>query len=243
MEPLFHAVYHGCQAGKHAETRSGIYRDRILRGNEYYLLHKLGAFGTNLSLLANFFESPWAKPAAGLAAAAQSWVIANAGSTLRAVGRLAEAVKPHEANAKADVTAQDWKNASTSFGNLSELHLTLGNITAAIDAARRAVDYADKSDEWSTCMTKRTTLADALHQSGDLPQAARLFEEAEKMQAERQPEYRILYSIQGFRYCELHRAQGQPSSGPRSGHHAIQGTVSPYWRPVLDRPAKRIAAR
>ena len=64
MTPLFYAVYHGCRAGLHVECRRDIYRDRILHGNEGYLWRKLGAFGTQLSLLATFFEVPWTQPVA-----------------------------------------------------------------------------------------------------------------------------------------------------------------------------------
>jgi tetratricopeptide (TPR) repeat protein len=52
-------------------------------------------------------------------------------------------------------------------------------------------------------MVTRTTLADALHQSGQLKEAEKWFREAEKMQKQRQPEYHYIYSIQGFRYCDL----------------------------------------
>jgi tetratricopeptide (TPR) repeat protein len=215
-------VYHGCQAGKHAETRAGIYRDRIMRGKEFYLTKKLGAFGTTLSLLANFFESPWSKSGTGLSPADQSWLIAQAGFALRAVGRLAEAVEPLEASARAGVTAGDWKSASARLGNLSELHLTLGNVTAAIDAARRSVEYADKSGDGFERECERTTLANALHQSGDLAQASRLFEEVEKMHAKRRPEYRVLYSIRGFQYCDLLRSQGQLAEVHRRANKTLQ---------------------
>jgi hypothetical protein len=50
MVPLFYAVYHGCQAGKHQETCEGVYRNRLLRTDEHFLLHKLGGYGVNLSL-------------------------------------------------------------------------------------------------------------------------------------------------------------------------------------------------
>ena len=52
-------------------------------------------------------------------------------------------------------------------------------------------------------MGKRTTLADARHQSGARADALALFREAEAMQAKQQPEYPLLYSVQGFRYCDL----------------------------------------
>src|SRR5207244_3495624 len=50
---------------------------------------------------------------------------------------------------------------------------------------------------------------DALHQSGDLVEAMRLFAEAERLQVEGQPEYPILYSLMGYRYCDLLLGQGQ----------------------------------
>ena len=57
-------------------------------------------------------------------------------------------------------------------------------------------------------MAYRTTHADALHQAGDTAAALALFREAEQLQQERQPAYPRLYSLQGFRYCDLLLAQG-----------------------------------
>ena len=58
-------------------------------------------------------------------------------------------------------------------------------------------------------MGNRTTWADALHQAGEAARAQALFEEAEALQAERQPQYPRLYSLQGYRYCDLLLAQGR----------------------------------
>lgn len=52
-------------------------------------------------------------------------------------------------------------------------------------------------------MGKRTTLADALHQAGELDEAAALFDEAEVLQKQRQPSLPRLYSLAGYRYCDL----------------------------------------
>jgi hypothetical protein len=52
-------------------------------------------------------------------------------------------------------------------------------------------------------MGKRTTAADALHQAGERAEAGALFAEAERMQAEDQPEFPLLYSTGGFRYADL----------------------------------------
>ena len=57
-------------------------------------------------------------------------------------------------------------------------------------------------------MGKRTTHADALHQAGQSAKALALFVEAEQIQQENQTEYPRLYSLWGFRYCDLLLAQG-----------------------------------
>lgn len=68
-----------------------VYYARVLRGSEFYLARKLGTYGTDLSLLANFFETPWTQPAATLPLDDQARVKGVAGFDLRALGRLAEA--------------------------------------------------------------------------------------------------------------------------------------------------------
>jgi tetratricopeptide (TPR) repeat protein len=209
MAPLFYAVYHGCKAGQHQEALDDVYRDRILRGEEFYLSRRRGDFSTDLSLLANFFVTPWSQPAATKSPSVQSWVISSAGFALRAVGRLAEAVEPIRTGAEAAVDLRDWQNAVIYYNNLSALDLTLGSIPEAIAAARQAVEFASRSGADFQRMGSRVTLANALHQSGDVAGAMRLFSEAEGIKVESQPECSILYSVQGFRYCDLLLGQGQ----------------------------------
>jgi tetratricopeptide (TPR) repeat protein len=229
MTPLFYAVYHGCQAGRHEEARRNIYRDRILRGDEAYLNYRLGAFTTDLSLLANFFESPWHQPVSTLSPANQSWVISNAAFTLQALGRLADAVEPMRAGAEAYIEQADWESAAIAYCNLSELHLTLGNLREGAAAARQAVEFADRSCEPYRRTVSRAALADALHQSGTLADSARLFQEAERLQAERQPTYPILYSLQGYYYCDLLLTQGQPAGVLRRATRTLDWVQRQHW--------------
>ncbi len=113
-----------------------------------------------------------------------------------------------QAGLDADVSSKDWINTAICTGNLSELHLILGNVPSALDYASQSVEYADKSGDAFLRMANRTALADALHQAGCFPEAEAAFVEAEEMQKERQPEYSYLYSLAGFRYCDLLLSQG-----------------------------------
>jgi len=122
---------------------------------------------------------------------------------------LADAVDPMRIRAEAAAESEDWGNAGISYSNVSELHRTLGNIPEALTAARQSVSFADRTGDWFQKMGKRTTLADALHQSGDLAEAMRLFADAEQLQAEPNPTHPILYSLAGYRYCDLLLGQGE----------------------------------
>ncbi len=85
----------------------------------------------------------------------------------------------------------------------------------AVAAGEESVEFADKSGDGFMRMGMRTTLADALHQAGRREDAALAFREAEAMQAEQQPSYPRLYSLQGYQYCDL--LLGRPGPGAWSG--------------------------
>ncbi len=209
MRPCFSAIAHGCAAGGYQEAYSEVYFPRVLRGNEKFIVNKMGTLNADLAALALFFDDVWGVPANGLRETTKASVLNYAAFALRALGRLREAVEPFEASLKAVAAARDWQNAASAAGSISELRLTLGDVAEAIAAARTSVAHADTSGAPFRRMGYRTTLADALHQAGQAREAFKLFEEAEAMQAEWQPGLPKLYSLQGYRYCDLLLAQGK----------------------------------
>ena len=202
LQPLYQAVVHGCLAGRVEEARAEVYRDRISRGAEAYVVHKLGAFGADLGAVSCFFERPWSVVSSALSEDAQAWLLHQAAFRLRAVGRLREAVEPMRVGLGKLTEQESWEQAAASASNLSELELTLGDVSASVEYAERSVEFADRSGAWDQRMKRRTTLGDALHQAGRLDESFAHFEEAESLQAEEQPTYPLLYSLRGFRYCD-----------------------------------------
>ena len=71
-------------------------------------------------------------------------------------------------------------------------------------------------------MCRRTTLADALCQVGRHADALARFQEAEGMQAERQSQYPLLYSLRGFQYCDLLLAEAERAAWRRCLEHSSQ---------------------
>lgn len=215
LQPLYQAVAHGCLAGLHQETCDNVYFVRLLRRDGFYSTRKLGAFGSDLGAVACFFDPPWSRVSPALSPDDQAWLLNEAAFRLRTLGRLGEALEPMRAGLEMRVNQKNWRQAAIVAGNVSELELTLGELGAAVSDAAQAVTYADQSSDAFQRMGNLTTHADALHHAGRLAEALALFREAEAIQAERQPEYRLLYSLAGFRYGEALLAEPERAAGRR----------------------------
>ncbi len=215
LAPLYAAVGHGCEAGLYDKAFNGVYWPRIQRGNEAYSPKKLGAYGAEIAAISALFEEPWRRVAQVLSEGKKSWLLNAAGFRLQALGRLREAVEPIEAALDMDVASRNWNNAARSADNLSELQLVRADVGAGLEFAQRGVEYADRSGDGFMRMYSRTMLADAEHQTGRPDEAAKLFAEAEGLQRERQPEYPLLYSLQGHQFCDLLLAQGKHAEAHR----------------------------
>jgi hypothetical protein len=218
LQPLYQAVAHGCHAGLQQDACAEVYRDRIQRRSEAYSTKKLGALGSDLEAVACFFETPWSRLSPALTeAAAQAWLLNEAATRLRGLGRLTEALEPMRAALEMAIKHEDWKHGAAAASNLSELELTLGEVVRAVEDAEQSVTYADRSGEAFERIGSRTTLADALHQAGIPDEGETRFREAERMQAERQPAYPLLYSFQGFQYCDLLLSEAERGAGKAEG--------------------------
>ena len=222
MVPIQYAIYHGCLASRHAECLNDIYKSRILRGEEFYLNRVLGENGTDISLLANFFDVPWSRPVAGLSPADQSWVASKVGFVLRSIGRLNDAEGPMRYAADAAIESEDWEGAARRHGSLSELYLALGAVPKAVTAARQSVDFADRSLDWLQKVKRYTDLADCLSQSGDRVEPRWFFIEAERLQSSHRPSHPILYSLPGYRYCDFLLALGESAEVIRRASQTLR---------------------
>ena len=198
MEPLFTAVRHGCLAGRNQEAWDDVYWERISRREDAYIVEQLGAFGSDLACLSTFFESLWDRPTSSLPEGDKAVVLSWAGYGLRAVGRLLEAVQPMKAGLEAYIKDKQWEYSTITAINVSELLLTLGEVKAAQEYAKKSVDFGDRSgnDFWKE--GSRTAHANSFFQAGRLKEAEVLFLEAENMQRKRKPQYPYLLSLDGF---------------------------------------------
>lgn len=229
MSPLFAAVSHGCAAGRHQETLEEVYYRRIQRESRAFCIHNLGAFDASLAMTSNFFEILWDQPVAGLREEYKGFVLNEAGFNLQALGRLQEAAQPLRVALDGVIAREDWKNAAVGASNLSRIYLTIGDLPQALKLGQQGVELADRSGDDFQRISKRTRLANTLHQLGRTKEAAAAFRENEEMQKQSQPKYPLLYSVQGFYYCDLLLGQGQEQEVKERAAHTLEWVKSMNW--------------
>lgn len=209
MEPLFQAVTHGCMAKRYQHVLNSIYWNRITRGEEDYCVKKIGAFGSDLTALSNFFEHLWDTPAKSIVDEDKAAILSRAGTCLRALGRISDAVEPFNKGLEMYVILENWKKAAQNASNLCDLFLVAGHITKALEYGKKSIEYADNSDDYFYKVVCRATYANSLFQAGDRTSALTLFIEAEEIERNYHKEHFCLDSLQGFWYCQLLLALGK----------------------------------
>lgn len=233
LEPLFQAVSHACEAREHQKALEEVYVPRIRSSNKSFIIYDIGAGTIDLALLSKFYIKTWSRPVDNIDENYKAAILNWTAFDLRRFSGLENIVKtslfdfkratePLEANLKLHITIQDWENTARIAGNLSEFHLSTGDIMQAIRYGRDSVEYADKSGDEFQKMINSTAVADVLHQAGNLDEAEKLFREAEAMQAERQAQFPLLYSQQGYRFCDLLLSRGEAAEVVRRVEQTLE---------------------
>jgi hypothetical protein len=114
LAPLYHAIAHGCQAGRQREALEKVFNNRICRWRqdgelEFYASFKLGATGSDLAAVSWFFDRRYEAPSVALAPLDRARVLNVTGFTLRAQGRLQEALSSMRAALLLWEATGDWK--------------------------------------------------------------------------------------------------------------------------------------
>ena len=202
LQPLYHAVAHGCKANLHEQVCYYVYLDRIVRDTDsFYSVKKLGAFSDDLSAVANFYERPWNHLCPTLSINAQMSLLATTAFHLQALGRLEEAIQPMRESARLFEQHSDAQQMVITANNLADLELTVGNIAAALRDGEHAASMAKRHLPLLKQITWRARYASILHQSGRREEAVEEFQRSEKDYASVSP-FGLLYSAQGFYYCD-----------------------------------------
>jgi hypothetical protein len=213
LQPLYQAIFHGCQANLKIYALADVYQKRLLRRQgdrlEHYTWHTLGAYASDLGVLGYFFDARWNRISADLPEMLRKWLYNEAGYCLKASGRLMDALEPLKegaslaASGASGAGAEGWRLAAIASWNLSELNTAVGDLVAALHDAERSVTYAERNGGVHARVSARTTRANTLYLTGQRVAAEALFREAEAIQQNDSQSHRLLFSSSGFHFCEL----------------------------------------
>jgi tetratricopeptide (TPR) repeat protein len=207
LAPLYQAIAHACRAGRYEESLRDIFDKRLRRSTatsnaEAYTSHQLGAHGSNLAALNNYFERAYDIPVSALSLGAQGFVFNAASFALRAFGRFSEALPTLQAGLKVELAQADYSDLARARGSIAQVKLVTGHIQDALDEAKKATTDARKGPHEDTLVFAIAVLGDALHQAGRRRDARRRFEQSETLQKKLVP-LRYLGRVSGFHFCEL----------------------------------------
>ncbi len=201
--PLYRAIKHACNAGRHEEARLQVFWHRILRMEEHYSWRQLGAWSEDLSAIATFFERPWSKPVRSLPIYSKALVLGQCGSCLLNLGRLQDALAPMQEGAGLMYDLENWEQASIGTGNLCELQLAIGDLEEARRLSEMAVSFAKSSRNPEQCIN-RLAAAGLYHtESGRSREAEDYYQKAELAMAGIGMNPPWLLGIPGFGYCDM----------------------------------------
>ena len=153
LAPLYHAIAHGCRAGRYQEALDEVYVNRICRrlpdgSIEFYSSKKLGAVGSDLAAISWFFDRPYETPAAALTPPDS-----RLGPQPRPASGCARKGVSRRRCPRCARTYEWWKRRRigqtrrSHASNLSETELLVGEIAAAVATAEKSVALADRSGD------------------------------------------------------------------------------------------------
>ncbi|HEU4889050.1 MAG TPA: toll/interleukin-1 receptor domain-containing protein [Thermoanaerobaculia bacterium] len=213
MMPLYHAVRHGCKAGRHLEAWR-LYWERIVRETVAFTRRKITDqqlfLASNLTALSSFYtDSTFTQlDSPALTGEVKAQISYEAGHHLFVSGRLRDSVAPLAAAVAAEAEEQRWKFAYLNARLLREAYLFTGNLGLALQTAEECLDYAERSGDPWLGMGAWSALAQVLDFLGLDEDARTCFETAETIERTQVEDgQECLICVWGFWYGDFRSRQ------------------------------------
>jgi tetratricopeptide (TPR) repeat protein len=211
LAPLYQAIAHGCRAGRHEDALSEVYAMRIIRrtaGGElmFYSKAELGAFGSDLAAISNFFERPYDCVAREIKDLSQTFfLLGEAAASLRAQARFEEALAAFTAALTLAEVNEEWLGAANVASNISQMTLSMGELGRSIAAAESCARFAGRKQFSIWSAEAELDLARCRMAAGRVHEATGLISNAVKETSEHSL---TTYPMQIYSYCDALLASG-----------------------------------
>lgn len=229
MEPLFRAIWHGCKAGKHKEAFGEVYAKKILRyKQESFIAFKLGAFGSNLACLANFFDKPFDVISDNLSDDEKGFLLNNSSFALSAIGRMRESIPLCQLRLEKAKQMKQYGGIASELRNFSDTYWHIGELKNSMDSAKEGLLRSKSKRDTQALLSYLALSVTAIGESG----VENIFQKAEKLEKELNSSEPYLYSGRGFRYCIFLIESGKYGEVIKRAEHTVE-TAKRYGR-LLD---------
>ena len=240
LQPLYEAVAHGCQAGRHPEALNSVYTVRVARWDPdsggdgwHYSARGLGAWSATLVCLSGFFRKPWTELFDNLSVRQREFLLQQAGWLLRSAGRLTEAEAALVASRNAAVNTKNWHIAGVSSRNLNQLYEVRGDLKCACRSGRNSLKFAKASQNGNEYIKNLTRLAGTLRLLGRLAGAERCFNRAGIADSGEPVPVSDQSGFQFFLFGDLLVSQGQFEKAIRAAERAIAAATQNKAAPIV----------
>jgi tetratricopeptide (TPR) repeat protein len=202
LEPVIEVVHHACRAGAYDEAWQ-VFWQRIQQGTSAVLVHKLGVYETELSLMLEFF--PTGDPTDDSQVSDPNnkrFILNEVGFCLMNLGRLAEAPPFYERSNAITAAMKDWSNTSRGYINLTELYTHLGNFDQAAYTTNESLDLARRAENKQGERNSLVWQGWISYLRCEREVAGLAFAQAEALEREILSTVRYLYSGRGIYHAE-----------------------------------------
>ena len=203
LAPLIEAVHHACQAGEYDEAYD-IYWERICQKTSHVLVHKLGAYETELAIMQEFFpqgdisQDPQVSPPSD-----KPSILNGLAFCLMNLGRLQESIHFYKRKNHIQLNKSEWGNVIVGYQSLAELYAYLGDLAASTESAYEAIALSDRRVvEKGYKPNSLTCLAYAVFLQGDRTTAGETFQKAEVLERKIDPSEQYMYGLNGIQHAE-----------------------------------------
>ncbi len=231
LKPLIEVVHHACRGEAYDEAFNGVYWERIRQSNRAVIVHQLGAYNTNLSILQEFFPNgDTTKEPQIPNVGDKRWILSAIGLCLMmGLGRLREAASFFVRIITDDIKDERWVHASQLNLNLAELYILLGALKQSRECAEQALILARRAGRKEEECYSLAYQAETKHFLGDLKTAGEVYAQAEKLEQEISSTKHFLYSRRGIAHADHLSRTNQQDYARRVTEANLQICEISHW--------------
>ncbi|MFT5843587.1 MAG: tetratricopeptide (TPR) repeat protein/transcriptional regulator with XRE-family HTH domain [Pseudohongiellaceae bacterium] len=231
LEPLFRAVIHGTRAGLFEESFQ-LYFERIKR--KQFSIFTEGSHHADQSCIRAFFRRPWTEPIAEISESASFYLLSCAAANLIYLGKIDAAIEPSILSIQGFQKSESWFEAAATSAPLVSMLIAAGRLDDARQKWSTIQESVGMVDNEVVQAVSTSIGAYLSFLEGDLGEAARLFDEAEKTLNKPKPDCELACATISSYYCKFLLDTGETERALERALLTLEWRRTNAWQVAVD---------